>query len=43
MILTGHWYNVQNKNFQTEGRSGGTRISSTRNWGRYSGMSSTLK
>jgi hypothetical protein len=33
-ILTGHWYEVQKEHFQTEGKSGGTRISSTRNWGR---------
>ena len=42
-MLTGHWYGDQNKHFQTEGKSGGKRVSSTRNWGRYLGTSSTLK
>ena len=42
-ILTGHWYEVHNEHFQTEGKSGGTRISSMRNWGRYLGRSGTLK
>lgn len=42
-ILMGHWYDVQNEHFQTEGKSGGTRKSSTRNRGRYLGRSSTLK
>lgn len=42
-ILTGHWYDVQNEHSQTEGKSGGTRLSSMRNWGRYLGRPSTLK
>jgi len=31
-VLTGHWYDVQNEHSQTEGKSGGTKISSMRNW-----------